>query len=97
MKTLNCTTSACRHCRFYKPEGRRGGYCQQLSAPVQGFWKACSLAIPPFAPSWENLGENINWREEALTLPTVLTLKYSQFNSPLTENSSVAEIAAAQK
>jgi hypothetical protein len=41
--------SACRHCQFYKPEGRRGGYCQQLSVPVQGQWQACSLSLPPFA------------------------------------------------
>ncbi|EKF03574.1 hypothetical protein FDUTEX481_02479 [Tolypothrix sp. PCC 7601] len=36
--------------------------CQQLGAPVQGSWKACSLALPPFAPSWETL-------EDAWSLP----------------------------
>jgi hypothetical protein len=41
--------SACRHCQFYKPEGRRGGHCQQLDVPVQGQWQACSLSLPPFA------------------------------------------------
>ena len=66
MKNLNCLASACRHCRFYQPEGRRGGHCSQLDAPVRGSWKACSLAIPPFAPSWEALEELRLWQEEML-------------------------------
>ncbi|MDJ0736695.1 MAG: hypothetical protein QNJ47_21960 [Nostocaceae cyanobacterium] len=57
MKQIKSFTSACRYCRYYKPEGRRGGMCQQLGAPVQGNWAACSLALPPFAPSWEQLEE----------------------------------------
>ncbi|MUH00183.1 hypothetical protein F7734_51115 [Scytonema sp. UIC 10036] len=55
MKSIKFLTSACRYCRHYQPEGRRGGMCQQLGAPVRGDWKACSLALPPFAPSWETL------------------------------------------
>jgi len=55
MKPIKVLTSACRYCRHYKPEGRRGGLCQQLGAPVLGSWKACSFALPPFAPSWESL------------------------------------------
>lgn len=47
--------SACRHCRHYTPEGRRGGQCGQLDALVHGDWKACPLALPAFAPSWESL------------------------------------------
>lgn len=62
MKPINPLTSACRYCRHYQPEGRRGGICQQLNAPVQAGWKACSLAIPAFAPSWESL-------EDAWSLP----------------------------
>ena len=57
MKTLNFPTSACRYCRHYCVEGRRGGMCQQLGVPVRGSWKACSLALPPFAPSWESIDE----------------------------------------
>jgi hypothetical protein len=57
MKNIKFLTSACKYCRYYKPEGRRGGNCQQLGAPVLGSWKACSLALPPFAPSWETLEE----------------------------------------
>ena len=59
MKSLNLPTSACRCCRYYQPEGRRGGLCQTLGAPVQGSWKACTLAIPAFAPAWEGLEEMV--------------------------------------
>ncbi len=59
MKTSNCQGSACRHCRFFTPEGRRGGNCQQLGVQVRGGWKACSLALPPFAPSWEGIKDEI--------------------------------------
>jgi hypothetical protein len=62
MKPIKFLASACRYCRHYQPEGRRGGTCQQLGAPVQATWKACSLALPPFAPSWETL-------EDSWTLP----------------------------
>lgn len=62
MKTLNSLTSACRYCRYYTPEGRRGGMCQLLGAQVHGGWNACQLAIPAFAPSWENL-------EQMMSLP----------------------------
>lgn len=55
MKTVNSITSACRYCRYYMPEGRRGGVCQQLGVDVRGSWKACALALPAFAPSWENI------------------------------------------
>ncbi len=62
MKSTQNFTSACRNCRHFSPEGRRGGVCQKLGAPVRGSWKACSLAVSPFAPSWESL-------EDALSLP----------------------------
>jgi len=55
MSNQSCLVSSCRACRYYTPEGRRGGLCQQLGAPVASHWKACSLAFPPFAPSWEHL------------------------------------------
>ena len=47
--------SACRHCRYYTTEGRRGGQCDQLDTLVHGDWKACPLALPAFAPSWESV------------------------------------------
>lgn len=54
MKSVKDAISACRHCRFYHSEGRRGGSCQQLGVPVQGSWKSCSLAVQPFASQWDN-------------------------------------------
>lgn len=57
MNTLTYGTSACQFCRYYQLQGRRGGMCQQLGVPVKAGWKACSLALPPFAPSWERLEE----------------------------------------
>ncbi|NEQ98991.1 MAG: hypothetical protein F6K30_20120 [Cyanothece sp. SIO2G6] len=53
MSNFEPVISACRYCRSYHLEGRRGGFCMQFGTPVQGCWKACSCAIPPFAPSWE--------------------------------------------
>lgn len=60
MKTANCLTSSCRHCRYYHLQGRRGGTCQQLGVPVQAHWKACVLAMPPFTSAWENLEEVVH-------------------------------------
>lgn len=63
---MNPLTSVCRHCRHYKPEGRRGGQCQVLSVSVQSNWKACHFAMPPFAVSWEESqnSEIGNWHQE---------------------------------
>ncbi len=55
MKTSSKPTLACRFCQHYSPEGRRGGYCQRLGAPVSGEWKACSLMIPSFSSAIEVL------------------------------------------
>lgn len=68
MKSLDLLTSACRYCQYYKPEGRRGGNCQQLGVIVQGSWKACALAIPAFAPSWKGLEEIIMLLDETPVL-----------------------------
>ncbi|NJM71948.1 MAG: hypothetical protein HC862_18135 [Scytonema sp. RU_4_4] len=76
MKQIKSLTSACRYCRYYNLEGRRGGFCQQLGAPVRGNWKACSLALPPFAPSWENL-------EDAWSLPDATSVLASGLNKPV--------------
>jgi hypothetical protein len=39
---------SCQHCQFYTPQGRRGGYCQQLEVAVKSRWQACALAAAPF-------------------------------------------------
>lgn len=90
MKTLNFPTSACRYCRHYNVEGRRGGMCEQLGVPVKGSWKACSLALPPFAPAWENIEEIL--RDEKLLLKEAFSVNCSIANSQadLTEEQSLS-------
>lgn len=53
MSKVHASVSSCRHCRFYQLQGRRGGHCHQLGAPVQAGWNACPLAIPLFLADWE--------------------------------------------
>jgi hypothetical protein len=65
MEPLKNSSSSCRNCRHYQPEGRRGGHCQQLGVPVQGSWNACSLACLAFTPSWSNFKEIIPWQQES--------------------------------
>ncbi|MDY6937215.1 MAG: hypothetical protein SWY16_06060 [Cyanobacteriota bacterium] len=84
MKTSNCLVSACRSCRYYKPEGRRGGQCHLLGAPVRGGWKACSHAFPPFAPSWEHLEELMTIDSEEAVLHESLPLSSSESSEPKT-------------
>ncbi|WP_414527731.1 hypothetical protein [Nodularia chucula] len=74
MKPIKLLTSACKYCRHYQPEGRRGGMCQQLGTPVQAGWKACSLALPPFAPAWETLEESWDLPDATRVLCTTKTL-----------------------
>ena len=67
MKRANFLVSACRFCRFYQPEGRRGGSCQKLNVPVESNWSACALSSLPFTQRWENL-EDIIYLEHSLLL-----------------------------
>lgn len=90
MSDLNLAVTSCRHCQHYQGEGRRGGHCQQLGAQVQGAWKSCSLAIPPFSPSWETpqplvlvkpesiLLDEVSAPDETLTLPEPLPILLSE-------------------
>jgi len=67
METLDSSSPHCRHCRYYTPEGRRGGHCHRLNVMVQSHWKACSVAAPPFMPAWENLEGIIIWQQQAIS------------------------------
>lgn len=84
MKIVNDSNSSCRHCSFYRPEGRRGGVCQKLSVPVNSNWEACPLACSPFP-------NNLKKLEEIVHLETVFSLKYAD-KPPLTVNSKSKEI-----
>jgi len=67
MNEMPLPTSACRYCRFYEHQGRRGGSCQMLGVPVQSSWKACTFASPPFATTLKKL-------EDIFQLDTSVTL-----------------------
>jgi hypothetical protein len=60
--------SCCQRCRYYTPEGRRGGHCGQLNVQVRGKWQACSLAAPVFLNALPNLEEIPVWREDLVFL-----------------------------
>lgn len=86
MSTSNCLASACgscRYCRYFTPEGRRGGHCEQLGVPVQSKWKACMLALPPFAPSWEMLEQSIAWQPETVMVQKELAFTTAWSSSDL--------------
>jgi hypothetical protein len=58
MQTKNASEASnavCRNCRFYQPNGHRGGICEQFNVPVSGAWSTCQLALPAFVPSWKTL------------------------------------------
>jgi hypothetical protein len=82
MKTANFLTTSCRYCRYYNPEGRRGGTCKQLGVPVQGCWKACALAAKPFNSAWEKI-------EEVVHLEHSLVLEHSVASSPSSHSDSI--------
>lgn len=79
MNEMNLSTSSCRYCRFYKPEGRRGGSCQRLGVPVQSSWKACTFASHPFETTLKKL-------EDIFQLPNVIEMgSDSQLASNMTK------------
>lgn len=88
MKINNYPTSSCRCCRFYNPEGRRGGHCSQLNVSVQAHWKSCQLGCPIFNQEWQTIPE-IAMLEKSFTLGCATPLtnitseqkKQEQYNS----------------
>jgi hypothetical protein len=82
MNTSKVGVSSCRHCQYYRAEGRRGGHCQQLGAQVQGGWRACSLAIPPFAPAWENFEGIMAWQENVIKMADVIHTEHPHVVEP---------------
>ncbi|MGB3532972.1 MAG: hypothetical protein WBA13_05590 [Microcoleaceae cyanobacterium] len=81
MDSSDNLTSTCRCCQYYTPEGRRGGQCQQLHVPVKGGWKACQLAIPAFAMSWE-IKEIMEIQHQHHVLKETLNVEHSLNSSP---------------
>jgi hypothetical protein len=93
MYSSNNLTSACRCCQHYTPEGRRGGQCQQLHVPVKGGWKACQLAIPAFAMSWE-MKEIIEIQHQPSVLQEAMAADCSAL-TPLNSSCTSAPLEAA--
>ncbi|WP_460203046.1 hypothetical protein [Scytonema sp. NUACC21] len=60
MATLKSScVSSCRYCRYYTPQGQRGGTCQLLNVLVKSEWKACSLSAPSFASASRQEAEEL--------------------------------------
>lgn len=87
MKPDNPHISACRHCKFYAPEGRRGGQCQKLNVAVQSQWEACALATSPFTPTWEALEGIMQLQRQTIAVQELAISTYSM----VVEESEVAE------
>ncbi len=68
MSKLQSDVKACRFCKHYNPEGRRGGSCSALNVSVEAGWRSCNLALSPFNSIWDQ-GEVLpRLEQEALRL-----------------------------
>ena len=86
MKETNFLDLSCRHCRYYQPEGRRGGSCDKLGVAVDSTWKACVLCSSPFERDLDKLDTTITTLNTAITaleeivhLETALSLSYESY------------------
>ena len=86
MNEINFTTSACRYCRFYESQGRRGGSCQMLGVPVQSSWEACSLASSPFETTVKKL-EDIFQLDSSIPLDSPTKMVYDTSGITIKNNS----------
>jgi hypothetical protein len=68
MNPSSASTALCRHCRFYAPQGRRGGHCNKLNVAVKSQWEACSLVASPFASAWKDFGDIMIWQQKVLEI-----------------------------
>lgn len=68
MNHSSSSTFLCRHCRYYAPQGRRGGHCNKLNVAVKSQWEACSLAASPFASPWKDFGDIMLWPQKVLEM-----------------------------
>jgi hypothetical protein len=49
MQLITCKQFACSKCRFFQPDGRYYGSCDQMHVIVKGEWQACHLALRAFS------------------------------------------------
>lgn len=85
MQQKNLSNAKCRHCRFYEPEGRRGGCCQKLGVAVDATWSVCSLVSFPFEDNFKHLdyslaviNKTLATLEEIVHLEKALSFSYSE-------------------
>lgn len=93
MKVGSSSISTCRHCQFYAPEGRRGGYCRKLNVAVQGRWNACSLATPPFARAWKDLESLTLWQQQTAMQGQALLVVEGSLSTDLFEDAPRSSVS----
>ena len=82
MKKNNFLNSQCRHCRFYQPEGRRGGCCQKLGVEVEASWSICNLASFPFSDSLDQLDSALSIIDKTLSSLEEVFILETAFSLP---------------
>lgn len=61
MNPQSCSISACKHCRCFRSEGRRGGVCGRFETFAAGDWASCPFALPIFDEgNWETATDLIH-------------------------------------
>jgi hypothetical protein len=98
MKTTTTPASTCRLCKYFQPEGRRGGFCQKLGASVRGGWEACAIAIPPFAPSWEDVEQSLyrtTAKIESEVTPAIITA--NRYKSSVWNHAEKCQLSVTKK
>ncbi len=68
MNHSSSPTFLCRHCRYYAPQGRRGGHCNKLNVGVKSQWEACSLVASPFTSPWKDFGDIMLWPQKVFEI-----------------------------
>lgn len=97
MKHSSSAISACRHCQFYSPQGRRGGHCKKLNVSVKGQWEACSLATPPFVAAWRELESITVWTQKALITEDVVRVVEGSLATDLFESGQPALVPCVSR
>ncbi|BAW96136.1 hypothetical protein NIES970_10590 [[Synechococcus] sp. NIES-970] len=77
MKPPSCSTSTCKHCRYFQAEGRRGGICKRFETFAAGDWTSCDFALPIFGEEWEAATDLIH-------LEKSFSLEFATQKSPTT-------------
>lgn len=96
MNHSSSPTFLCRHCRYYAPQGRRGGHCNKLSVAVKSQWEACSLVASPFASAWKDFGDIMLWQQKVLEIQeTIVGHVDETVSGELAEVAQPVPVAAA--